>query len=127
MASPNRNGTPLELRFAACRSMGHEWHHESPIGSDDSNTLNERGWRAPFGGSFGMVGFPSTCSGCGTERMRWISRSGESLMRYQHPDGYERHGDERLTATEWRKTYVASVFESFVDPYIKQPAKARAS
>lgn len=96
------------LRFAACRSMGHEWHHQKPIGVDD-----ESPFRAPFGGTTGMVGIPSTCTQCGTERMRWVTRSGESLMRYLHPDGYSTHGEERLTAMEWRKNYVATIFETF--------------
>lgn len=67
----------------------------------------------PFGGSYGMVGLPSTCAQCGTERLRWITRSGESIVRYHHPDGYARHGDERLSPSQWRMTYVASIFSEF--------------
>ena len=95
-------------RFAECRSMGHEWHHLPAIGSDD-----ESRWKAPFGGSFGMVGIPSQCRNCKSQRMRWISRSGESFMRYDHPDGYSTHGDERKTAREWRGVFVATIFEEF--------------
>lgn len=109
----------VELAFASCRSMGHEWHHAKAIGSDDYGTLRERGFSVPFGGTYGMVGFPSTCTMCGTERVRWITRSGESHVRYHHPQGYDRHGDDRLTPTEWRRAYVSSVFEGFRDPYIK--------
>lgn len=90
--------------------MGHEWHHEPPVGSDDALT---QGYRVPFGGSYGMVGIPSTCRQCGTERMRWLTRTGESRMRYAHPDGYARHGDERLSASQWRMTYVATIFDTF--------------
>lgn len=106
---------PQEMRFAACRSLSHEWHHDrQPIGSDDYETLRERGLpNAPFGGSFGMVGFVSTCTICKTVRMRWISRSGETHMRYEHPDGYARHGENKLTPTEWRQAFVASIFDTF--------------
>lgn len=109
-----RNGkaVPQYLRFVACRSMGHEWHHGKPIGSDDPTGT----FKAPFGGSFGMIGFPSTCAQCGTERMRWISRSGETTVRYVHPDGYSQSGEERLTTVEWRRTYVSSVFDEFETP-----------
>ena len=98
-----------QLRFAECRSMGHAWQHaRKAVGVDD-----DHGWSVPFGGSFGMVGLPSTCTNCGTERMRWISRSGETIPRYRHPDGYSRHGEERLSPQEWRSQYVASIFDAF--------------
>lgn len=62
-----------------------------------------------------MVGFPSICTNCGKERIRWITRSGETIPRYIDPEGYARHGEERLTAAEWRQTFVASVFEDFLE------------
>lgn len=104
-----------DIRFAVCRSLSHEWHHErQPVGSDDYETLREKGLpNAPFGGAYGMVGFASTCRMCNTIRMRWISRSGESHVRYEYPDGYARHGEERLTPTEWRSQFVASIFDTF--------------
>jgi len=96
-------------RFAECRSMGHEWHHLPAIGSDDP----QHKWRVPFGGSYGMVGIPSVCRNCKSQRMRWVSRSGESFMRYDHPEGYETHGEERKSATQWRMTFIATVFDEF--------------
>lgn len=99
-----------EQRFAACRSMGHEWHHGRALGIDDDHPA---GIRRPFGRSTGMVGFPSTCSVCGMERVKWITRSGEVVTRYEQPEGYARHGDERLTLGQWRSTFVASVFSDF--------------
>jgi hypothetical protein len=89
--------------------MGHEWHHRPTIGSDDPSGT----FRAPFGGLYGMIGLPSQCAVCGTERMRWVSRSGESMVRYEHPEGYSQHGDEKRTASEWRRTFVAAVFDDF--------------
>ena len=104
-------------QFAQCRSMGHEWKHHSAVGSDDS--LEH--FRAPFGGSTGMVGMPSTCNQCGTERMRWLTRSGESLMRYHHPDGYSQHGDEKLSPLQWRRTFVAHIFDEFESKQLAPP------
>jgi len=121
MATRNGVQAPDPMRFAACRANGHEWHHHKPIGSDEATGMTEQPktkFRAPFGGSYGMVGIPSICTQCGSERMRWLTRSGESLMRYNHPDGYEQRGDDRMLPIEWRKAYVATVFDSFVDPYI---------
>lgn len=97
--------------YAMCRSMGHSWHHTKPVGSDEYENLN--GWRVPFGGSYGMVGIPSTCTECGKERMRWVSRSGESFIRYRDPDGYETHGDDRRSMTEWRRLFVGKIFDDF--------------
>ena len=113
-------------RFAQCRSNGHEWHHQPPVGSDDS--LEH--FRAPFGGSTGMVGIPSTCLACGSERMRWLTRSGESLMRYHHPDGYSQTGPDKLTPIQWRRTFVAHVFDEFEAKQaapIRRRAKKRAA
>jgi hypothetical protein len=90
--------------------MGHTWRHRPPVGIDEATK-----YRRPFGMSTGMVGFPSHCTCCGTDRMRWITRSGMTVMRYDHPDGYERHGDDRLTAGEWRRSYVSQVFEGFLE------------
>lgn len=106
---PPTNQASGPERFAECRSMGHEWHHLPAIGSDDEQDQ----WSVPFGGSFGMIGLPSTCRNCKTRRMRWVSRSGESFMRYLHPEGYETHGEERRSATEWRRHFVGTIFETF--------------
>jgi hypothetical protein len=99
----------LEQRFAECRAMGHTWRHRPPIGIDDAT-----GYRRPFGLSTGMVGFPSHCPTCTTTRLRWVTRSGEVVTRYEHPDGYSRHGDDRLTSGEWRRSYVSSIFDGFL-------------
>lgn len=89
--------------------MGHTWRHRPPIGIDDDTKH-----RRPFGLSTGMVGFPSNCSTCGTTRLRWITRSGLVEVRYEHPDGYSRHGDDRLSPSEWRRSYVGHVFADFL-------------
>lgn len=98
----------LAIRFAECRSLGHEWRKGKPIGIDDND-----GRRKPFGMDTGMIGIPSHCANCGTEKVRWISRSGDSTTRYEYPDGYSRHGDDRLTAQEWRHEYVETIWAQF--------------
>lgn len=98
----------ITLQFAECRSLGHEWRKSKPIGSDDAG-----GHRRPFGFYTGSIGIPSTCANCGTSKVRWITRSGESQTRYEYPDGYSRHGDDRLSAQEWRHNYVETIFASF--------------
>lgn len=99
------------LRFAECRAMGHSWRHRPPIGIDDRADKHRR----PFGMETGMVGFVSHCGTCTTDRVRWITRSGETIVRYEHPDGYSQHGDDRQTAGEWRRSYVSSVFEDYLE------------
>lgn len=92
--------------------MGHQWAHEAALGVDDQDGY---GWSRPFGGTAAAVGLPSTCSMCGTERIRWVLRSGEVMPpRYRHPDGYARHGDDRLTLAEWRQTHISTLFPDFI-------------
>lgn len=115
--------TDDDLRFAPCRSMGHEWRHGRPFGVDDTIS----GVRAPHGASTGAVGLPSTCSECGMERVRWITRSGEVVTRYRAPEGYSRHGDDVLSARQWRQGYVAVVFDELTAAVTKAPRRGRRS
>ena len=89
--------------------MGHEWHHGNAIGTDD----RDDGHRRPFGAETGMVGLPSECGVCRSSRVRWVTRSGEVVTRYEYVEGYSRHGEDRLSPREWRTSYVARIFESF--------------
>lgn len=114
---------PKELRFAECRSLGHEWRKgKQPVGIDDND-----GYRKPFGMSTGMIGIPSHCPNCGTHKVRWITRSGESHTRYEYPDGYSRHGDDRLTAQEWRHNYVETIWEQFESNVARITGRKKAS
>ena len=106
-------GTAAE--FAECRSLGHSWKHRKKIGMDDKTS----GFSRPFGYDTGMIGYQSQCTVCKTFRVKWITRSGEVLSRYQHPDGYSLHGEDRLSSQEWRRTFVAHVFEDFTT-HVKQ-------
>ena len=116
---PNRTQSHT---FAECRSLGHEWHKGSPIAIGE----DAEGFRRPYGDA-NMVGIPSHCVNCGTDRMRWIGRSGEAVTRYVYPDGYSRHGEEVLSAREWRQEYVATLFADFNDAIrvVKPKAKTR--
>lgn len=91
--------------------MGHSWRHRPPIGVDDTHDSHRR----PFGMSTGMVGFVSHCGTCGTDRVRWITRSGETIVRYEHPDGYSQHGEDRQSASEWRRSYVSTIFAGYLE------------
>lgn len=105
----------MQLRFAECRSLGHEWRKQPIIGIDDTSDT----FRRPFGMSTGMIGIPSICGNCTKEKVRWITRSGESFTRYNDPDGYARHGDDVRTAQEWRSEYVEVIFSQFEESITK--------
>jgi hypothetical protein len=108
-----------ELTFAECRSLGHEWRKGKPVGVDDQLDNLKR----PYAFSTGSIGIPSYCGNCGTTKVRWITRSGESQTRYDYPDGYSRHGDDVMTAQQWRHSYVETIFQQFE----RSTRKAKAS
>jgi hypothetical protein len=92
------------MHYAVCRSLGHEWQHIGRV-SDD---VDERG--RSFAARGGMVGFRSVCRHCGTERVKWVTRSGVlAPTTYRYPEKYQRRGDERLTQQEWRRTWVVTL------------------
>ena len=101
--------TDTAAEFAECRSLGHSWKHRKKIGTDDVSS----GFPRPFGWDTGCIGYHSRCLVCKTDRVKWITRSGEVVSRYHHPDGYSQHGEDRLSSQEWRRTFVAHVFEEF--------------
>jgi hypothetical protein len=105
--------------YAECRSLGHEWRKMKPVGVDDASEH-----RRPYGFTTGSVGIPSSCANCGTTKVRWMTRSGESQTRYDYPEGYSRHGDERLTAQEWRHQYVETIFAQFERSIARKGQKA---
>lgn len=91
--------------YAQCRSLGHEWRHKGPM--ERSGKL-----RAPYSVDSGSIPLVSQCSDCKTWRTKWITRSGEVLSRYEYPDGYATHGDDRRTSREWRASFVATLFDN---------------
>jgi hypothetical protein len=96
--------------YAECRSLGHSWKHRGRYGSDDPAP---DGIPRPFGWRTGCIGIASQCIVCKTRRVKWITRSGEVMSRYDHPEGYSQHGEDKLTAQGWRRSYVSSIFEEF--------------
>lgn len=72
-----------------------------------------------------MIGYPSNCGTCGTERMRWITRYGETVVRYEHPEGYSRTGDDKLSPREWRESFVEEAFAAFTAS-LGRPRKSAA-
>jgi hypothetical protein len=95
-----RKGT--STTYAQCRSLGHEWRHK---GLMDGPNL-----RAPLGMS-GSIPLRSQCADCKTWRTKWVTRSGEVITRYDYPDGYATHGDERMSSQQWRSTFVSRLFD----------------
>jgi hypothetical protein len=92
------------LHFAVCRSLGHDWHHLGAVAESD-------GYSPPsLWGRAGGVGYRSVCRHCGTERIKWITRSGMlAPSTYRYPDGYSRHGEERLSTQAWRRTWIVTL------------------
>ena len=112
-----------DLAYTECRSLGHEWRKGKTLGTQDEHDRFQR----PFGDQTRMIGIPSTCTICGTEKIRWISRSGESFTRYAHPDGYSVHGDDVLTAKEWRHSYVTTLFADMAATNGKAKTRRKAA
>ena len=84
--------------FTECRAEGHSWKHQQ-------RAINS-------GIATGVIGLVSDCTVCGMERTRWVTRSGKVVPpSYKAPEGYRTSGDSRRTAQEWRRTYVAHLFE----------------
>jgi hypothetical protein len=113
----------LTQRIAECHAFGHQWRLGEPIGIDDYHPTI----RKPFAMSTGMIGIPSECVSCTSSKVRWVTRSGESINRYDYVDGYTRRSarDEIvLTATEWRHEYVETLFAQFDVTPIRKGRKA---
>lgn len=115
----------LQQRFVECHAFGHQWRLQQPIGIDDQHSTIKR----PFGMSTGMIGVPSECVSCTSSKVRWITRSGESVNRYDYVDGYCKRtaaGDVVLTASEYRHDYVETLFAQFEQAISSAPRKRKA-
>lgn len=106
-------------QIVECHSLGHQWRHTGLIGTDDHDA------RAPFGGSYGMIGYRSICGNCTTVRTKWITRSGEVVNRYEYVEGYSRRGDDRMSHQQWRQSLAVSLFASFEQSAAATPALAK--
>ena len=103
MARVNRRGLAVvaevddveaAAQFASCRGLGHEWKHRKPAAVADG------------------VLFSSACAVCGTERSKWISRSGAYRnASYTYPDSYSLHGEHRLSTVQWRQVLVTTALD----------------
>ncbi len=93
------------LRWAQCRSLGHKWDHKGIL--RDSDKL---GYSKPWSVEAGAVPVRSVCDYCGTERVKWMTRSGMAWPgRYTYPDDYSRTGENKLSNQEWRHEWVVSM------------------
>jgi len=86
-------------KYAPCRVLGHAWRHVGRADGEGDATPS---------GAYGSIGWVSTCSECGMRRVRWFARSGmvAAPPSYRPPEGCSRHGDDRLTMQQWRRTWV---------------------
>ena len=100
--------TDMPVNFIECHTMGHQWKHGKPIGIDDQGDF-----RRPFGSSTGMIGYKSSCGNCGSERIAWVTRSGEKINRYRYQENYSRTGNNRVSHAEYRRTFAAILFDEF--------------
>jgi hypothetical protein len=101
--APTQTLSSIDARsehYAPCRVLGHEWHHIGRAEEQDARS-----------GHYGSIGWVSSCSHCGMRRVRWFTRSGlvASAPTYTPPEGYSRHGDERLSLQEWRGVWIQAL------------------
>lgn len=96
----------LRFAFTECHADGHQWKHQGRVGAPD--------YSAPegFGNAIGRL---SVCTSCGSERVRWYTRSGDVVNRYKYRDGYahKRSGVDDIAPSrlEWRQQLVISLFD----------------
>lgn len=100
---------PTPKDYADCRALGHAWkHRKQPIGIDEQHRF-----RRPWSAETGMIGYVSTCSQCKAHRVKWLTRSGEIVNRYEYPEGYQQTGDDVMSPRAWRTSFVASLFDAW--------------
>lgn len=108
-------------RFAECHADGHQWRHEGIVGAPD--------WMPPLGMQ-SAIARHSICTSCGSERARWLTRSGEVLNRYRHADGYlhkrSAPDDFAPSRQEWRRQLAVTLFARFDEQASRQAAPRRA-
>jgi len=97
--------------YTECRALGHQWRHVRSIKAG----MGDKNHRAPMGIMFGSVGYVSVCRACGKDRVKWITRSGKTDNRYTDPEGYRVDAEHAPTASQWRATYVASLFDDITE------------
>ena len=111
----------LEQVYLRCRAFSHSWTWHDPLGIDDEHPTIKK----PFGRMMGMIGFPASCSNCGQQKVKWITRSGESMTRREYPEGYQKRGDDALAPAEYRHEYVESIFQQFEQNVTRLSSKRR--
>jgi hypothetical protein len=98
--------------------LGHQWQHLGLITDE-----NEMGFRVPISLPADSIGYRSQCTYCTTTRIKWMARRGyESVVRYHHPQGYSRRGEDALSFEEWRSVWIVQALGD-----ADRPAKVAAS
>lgn len=96
----------MRLAITSCHADGHQWQHQGRVGAPE--------YSAPFGFEE-SVGRLSVCASCGSERVRWYTRSGNATNRYRYADGYSHKrsspdDDPAPSRLEWRQRLVVTLF-----------------
>lgn len=93
----------MAVRYAECHALGHTWKHYGAIDAENE------GVHRPLGMDWNAVAYRSRCLNCKTHRVKWIGRWGaRGQLVYEHPDGYLRKGDDKMTHEQWRHTWVVT-------------------
>jgi hypothetical protein len=90
------------VRFSECRTLGHTWEHLDWASAD----VHRPGGQLA---QYNSAAFVSVCRHCGTRRTKWLSRFGyRGSVVYEYPQGYQRQADQRMSLTEWRRTWIVA-------------------
>ena len=85
--------------FTTCRSDGHSWRHAKKLVTH------------PFFET--IVGRRSTCTECGSKRVRWTYfKTGVLFGRqYEYAPGYQlgKNIDDKPSLAEWRQVYIKTL------------------
>lgn len=96
-----------------CRAFGHSWRHRQPQRDVNSTLIIQ----------------VSQCPECTTVRTRYVTNRGlvPKPPKYEHPDGYSTHGDDRKSLQQWRLVIVANLFDPDEAIETLRPPRRRAA
>lgn len=90
----------MDLDYIVCRDLGHPWRKHNARWID-----RDKCYEQTF-----------VCPRCGTERSRYLSRTGAILdSHYAYAEGYEVKGIGRLTGTDRDKIRLRAVLSDVAD------------
>lgn len=104
--------TKLQQAFMECHSDGHTWKRQPGV-FDPSEA--GPGLRPPYD-MHSPLGRRSLCTSCTSERMRWITPSGQAQNKYRYPEGYlhkklDVNDEPAPSRLEWRRMLVTTFLD----------------